>query len=247
MGNTAELVPEREEKLKDLVDRYIREQIFQKKTLRSGDQIHERELSRVLGLSRAPVREALKQLEEQGLVVAIKFRGWFVADFLAEDLQEINKIRALLEYNLFQSILSRGGPSDRDLKKAVLINKKLERILNSDLSREERSFEFAELEMEFHLFLYSLAGDGCRWTRKILTNISYQIRCGLHQWVYEEDQMRMGIKSHENLIEYLRRKDTNSLSELLFSRLKILPGAERIKRANFAAGDTIQTEEEYAP
>ena len=63
MKKAAELAPEREEKLKDLVDRYIREQIFQKKNLRSGDQRHERELSRVLGLSRAPVREALKRLE----------------------------------------------------------------------------------------------------------------------------------------------------------------------------------------
>ncbi|MGI6253831.1 MAG: GntR family transcriptional regulator [Aminivibrio sp.] len=247
MRNSTEPVPEREEKLKDLVDRHIREQIFQKKTLRSGDQIHERELARMLGLSRAPVREALKQLEEQGLVEAIKYRGWFVAEFLAEDLQEINKIRALLEYNLFLFILSRGGVSDRDLKKATGLNRKLEQILNSNLSKEEQSFEFAEQEMEFHFFLYSLAGDGCRWTRKILTNISYQIRCGLHQWIYDTDQMRMGIKSHDNLIKYLRRKDKDSLSELLFSRLKILPGAERFKRASCIAGDTIQIEEEYAP
>lgn len=244
MINGADLVIEKEEKLKDLVDRYIREQIFQKKTLRSGDQIHERELSRVLGFSRAPVREALKQLEEQGLVVAIKYRGWFVADFLAEDLQEINKIRALLEYNLFQFILSRGGVSDRDLKKASALNRKLEQILNSNLSREEQSFEFAEQEMEFHFFLYSLAGEGCRWTRKILTNISYQIRCGLHQWMYDTDQMRMGIRSHDNLLEYLRRKDTDSLSELLFSRLKILPGTDRFKRAEHVSGDIIQIEEE---
>lgn len=246
MKKAAEFAPEREEKLKDLVDRYIREQIFQKKNLRPGDQIHERELSRVLGLSRAPVREALKQLEEQGLVVAIKYRGWFVADFLAEDLQEINKIRALLEYNLFQFILSRGGIPDEDLDRAALLNRNLGLILDADLPREEKSFEFAEQEMEFHLFLYSLAGNGCRWTRKILTNISYQIRCSLHQWVYDEDQMRTGIRSHENLIEYLRRKDADSLSELLFSRLKILPGAERIKRAEFVSGDTIQIEEEYA-
>ena len=54
------------ENLKDIAIDYIRERIFEQRTLRCGEQVNERELSRTLCLSRAPIREALKELEEQG-------------------------------------------------------------------------------------------------------------------------------------------------------------------------------------
>ncbi len=211
------------EKLKERVDRYVREQIFQKRTLCCGDRIHERELARTLGLSRAPIREALKELEEQGLVVAVKYRGWFVADFLEEEVREINKIRTLLEYNLFEFLLSRGGPSEEELARAEELNRRLEEILRSDDPEETKSFEFAEREMDFHLFLYSLPKEGCFWTKKMLINISYQIRCTLHRWIYQAEQMKEGIDAHAMLIRSLREKDRTALRQSLFKRLDIAP------------------------
>lgn len=215
------------EKLKERVDRYIREQIFQKRTLSCGDRIHERELARILGLSRAPIREALKELEEQGLVVAVKYRGWFVADFLEEEVREINKIRTLLEYNLFEFLLSQGGPSEEELIRAEELNRRLEEIFRSDASEETRSFEFAEREMDFHLFLYSLPKEGCYWTKKMLINLSYQIQCTLHRWVYQEEQMKAGIDSHAMLIHSLRTRDRTALRQSLFKRLDIAPWLDR--------------------
>lgn len=211
------------EKLKERVDRYIREQIFQKRTLCCGDRIHERELARTLGLSRAPIREALKELEAQGLVVAVKYRGWFVADFLEEEVREINKIRTLLEYNLFEFLLSRGGPKEEELIRAEQLNRRLEELLRSDDPEETKSFEFAEREMDFHLFLYSLPKEECYWTKKLLVNISYQIRCTLHRWVYPEERMRAGINSHTMLIDSLRRRDRTALRQSLFKRLDMAP------------------------
>ncbi|NLL37733.1 MAG: GntR family transcriptional regulator [Fretibacterium sp.] len=217
------LAADSDEKLKERVDRYIREQIFQKRTLRCGDRIHERELARTLGLSRTPIREALKELEEQGLVVAVKYRGWFVADFHEEEVQEINKIRTLLEYNLFEFLLSRGGLKQEDLLRAEELNRRLEEVLCSDEPEETKSFEFAEREMDFHLFLYSLPKEGCYWTKKLLLNISYQIRCTLHRWVYQEEQMRIGINSHTMLINSLKKGDRAALRQSLFKRLDIAP------------------------
>ena len=100
------VLPAETPKLKESVVEYLREQIFKKRALTSGDRIHERELSRLLGVSRAPIREALKELEEQGLVVSEKYRGWFVANFHEEEFFEINKLRSLLEYSLLETVLT---------------------------------------------------------------------------------------------------------------------------------------------
>lgn len=205
--------------LKEMVDRYIREEIFERRTLGCGDQINERELSRILGVSRAPVREALKGLEEQGLVAAVKYRGWFVEDFLEEDLREINRLRTLLEHNLFETLAALGSPSDEELAKVSSFNHKLEEVLTMDIPFERRVFEFAEREMDFHFCLYSLAGDNCVWTTKMLRNLSYQIRCGFHRWFCDERQMAYAVESHGMLIEYLRKRNLSGLRELLYTRL----------------------------
>ena len=96
------------ENLKDIAIDYIRERIFEQRTLRCGEQVNERELSRTLCLSRAPIREALKELEEQGLIVSVKYKGWFVADFREEDILEINRLRTLLEHNILEAVVAAG-------------------------------------------------------------------------------------------------------------------------------------------
>jgi len=205
--------------LKGLVISHIRDKIFKNRILCCGDQVSERELSRILGISRAPIREALKELEEQGLIVSVKYRGWFVADFREQEFFEINKLRTLLEHSLFESIIALGGPSDEELDRAEALNKELRMIMESSLQGDEKGFEFAEKEMAFHMHLHSLAKDDCYWTKKMLRNLSYQIGCSFHRWLYKEWQMKASVESHERLIQCLRKKDVDNLYELLFQRL----------------------------
>jgi DNA-binding GntR family transcriptional regulator len=62
-----------------------------------GQQIVQETLSATLGVSRVPIREALRVLEGEGQVVHFPNRGYFVADLSVEDLKEVYRIRALLE------------------------------------------------------------------------------------------------------------------------------------------------------
>ena len=66
-------------------------------TIRPGERLGEMELSRQFGVSRTPVREALRRLTAEGLVVAQRNRGARVAEWSLTDLQEIYEIRARLE------------------------------------------------------------------------------------------------------------------------------------------------------
>jgi DNA-binding GntR family transcriptional regulator len=66
-------------------------------TFPPGSQLREVHLADELGVSRAPLREALHRLEQEGLVVRIKFRGAFVAEISPRVAREIAALRAVLE------------------------------------------------------------------------------------------------------------------------------------------------------
>src|SRR5262245_15772488 len=74
----------------------LSEAIFSGK-IKPGERLNESQLSRELKISRAPIREALQQLEEQGLVVNHARRGMFVVHLEAADIEKINSVRLILE------------------------------------------------------------------------------------------------------------------------------------------------------
>src|SRR5512141_2804217 len=65
--------------------------------LRPGDRLMEADIAREMGISRGPVREALRQLEQEGLVISYPHRGTFVASLAADEASEIYVMRAVLE------------------------------------------------------------------------------------------------------------------------------------------------------
>ena len=73
---------------------------------RKGDQIVERDIAEELNVSRSPVREALKELEHQGIVVAKPRVGWFVAKHTEKELREIMEVRTMLELRVFEDLIT---------------------------------------------------------------------------------------------------------------------------------------------
>ena len=69
------------------------------------DAIVEQDISNHLGISRTPVREALKLLEAEGLVTHIRSRGTFVKEITAQDIEEIMELRILFEKTALKSAI----------------------------------------------------------------------------------------------------------------------------------------------
>jgi len=80
--------------------------------LRPGDHLGENEIAKQMGVSRAPVREAIRRLEQEGLVESVPFRGVHVADVSEEDLDEIYQVRAMLEGYAIRRVATRLEPQD---------------------------------------------------------------------------------------------------------------------------------------
>ena len=82
--------------LRDVVFQTLRNAIL-KGELKPGERLMEIQLAQKLGVSRTPVREALRKLELEGLVIMIPRRGAIVADITIQDLNDVLEVREALE------------------------------------------------------------------------------------------------------------------------------------------------------
>ena len=129
--------------LRDIVVERLRAMIAQGK-LRGGDWLRQAALSAELGISYTPVREALKQLEAEGLVEHVPYRGARVVDFRLEDVLDVYAIRLVLEAQAAASAAQRITAAELAELRALH-----ERM--SDLHGAEALAEVRELNERFHL------------------------------------------------------------------------------------------------
>ena len=130
--------------LRELVQRALFEDILHNK-YRPGDRLVETELAAAYGVSRAPVREAIRALEEQGLLRSISNKGVVVSRPSPREIREVYEIRFELE-----SMGARlGAPNLTDEHLA-----QMERLASEMNEVFEEPREWLRLNNEFHLILY---------------------------------------------------------------------------------------------
>lgn len=117
--------------------------------LGSGERLVERDLADTFGVSRIPLREAIQQLEREGLVEIFRNRGAVVRTMTGSDVSEIYDLRTLLEGDAIYRSVKR--MDDETLARAELVH----RLLGSASTKARQG----ELNREFHELLYSQCGN----------------------------------------------------------------------------------------
>ncbi len=138
--------------LAELAVRRLRAEILSG-TLAPGERLVEEHLTRRFGISRAPLREALRLLGEQGLVEHLPRRGVRVSALSARDVDELFSLRDVLERFAMGLALSGGGPPSSRIPELTEALAQLE-----DATRRADPIGRAEAHRRFHLALVSLAG-----------------------------------------------------------------------------------------
>lgn len=134
---------------KDIIRDAIYEAIVQGQLL-PGERIKELDWAKAYGASQAPVREAIRDLEARGVVVAIPFKGAFVREMTVKDLKDIHKIRAGIEGIALKAAIRKASEKDVESVRQILENMVW-------LASEGKNEEFMDEDIHFHQKIVELA------------------------------------------------------------------------------------------
>ena len=171
-----------------------------------GERLVQDELAAAIGVSRMPVREALRKLEIEGLIVMEPHRGAVVKTLSADEVEEVYVLRSQLErLALVQSIQ---GMTDEDIQKLEQLHKIMEETEVVSL--------FVKTNIEFHQVLL------CRCPWKRLLGFIDTLWTGLPQQTpyILKDQMVLSNREHREIIEAIKRGDAEQAGEILSAHIR---------------------------
>jgi DNA-binding GntR family transcriptional regulator len=171
-----------------------------------GDRLVERDLATELGASRVPVREALRALAAEGLVVP-RPRSWAtVREFTERDLSDLHEVRSALELTTFRLAAERRTDAEAvDLHRIVEVG--LAAARSGDRVRARAA------SADFHERAVEIAGN------RLLAEIELQLR-GRLRWLYgQHDDLLTVAAEHRRLAEAITAQDVEALPSLVDAHL----------------------------
>ncbi len=151
--------------LREVVSETLR-QAIKDGVLKPGERLMEIQLAEELGVSRTPIREAIRKLELEGFVVMIPRRGTYVADISLKDIAQVFEIRSALEGLAASLAAERITPDELEYLERVLVE------INEYIDNDEFD-KIVDADIRFHEALYQAS----RNTRlvEILNNLREQM------------------------------------------------------------------------
>ena len=169
--------------------------------LKPGDKLTEQELCKAYGVSRTPVREALRQLEADGLVENILNRGAFVVGMSEQDYEDMFELRKAYEVQA--------------VKWAI------ERITEEEMDRLEETFEFMEfytlrndidkmltINSGFHQVIYEASHN--RMLKKLLSSYQNYLKYTGIESAYDDDYLTTVLEEHRAIFKAFKDKDVKA-------------------------------------
>lgn len=191
-----------------MVAEVLREAIL-RGILTAGQQLRQDEIARELGVSHIPVREALRQLEAEGLVRLRPYRGFEVSELSPEEVKELYEIRIPLECQALK--LAIPHLTDQDMERAA-------RILDA-IDAEQDPSRWSQLNTEFHAVLYAPS------RRQRLLNLIRTLRTNVERYlrlyISVMHRKHYSQKEHRKILEAVRRRDTAGAVAALEEHLDI--------------------------
>lgn len=209
------LAPLRASTLRENVAELLIEAILSGK-FRPGDRLNESALSRQLQVSRAPIREALHRIEEQGLVVNHSRRGMFVVNLSEEDVHKINALRVVLEAEALALCRRRMNPA---------FGRKLLQLLGR-MERAEpmAALEAVRLDLDFHRTIWSNTGN--EFLERTLVSLTSPLFADALVRKQGAATMRMILDSHRPLFDYLQGlPDEAEARRVVYAHVSLRTGA----------------------
>lgn len=204
--------------LTDEIADIIRERIL-KGEYRIGEKIKENQIATELKVSRTPIREAFKQLENEGLIDYIPNRGCFAKGFTKQDIEDIYAVRKALEVLAVEWAVSRITPEEiRELKAQS-------DLMEFYITRKD-SKKVLEINTDFHDIIYNAAGS--RFMAQVLRSYKEYIEQTRKVLFSDPNSLTEVFKEHEAILKAIEKGDAEEAKEAM---ARHLDGSKR--RATF--------------
>jgi len=176
-----------------------------------GARLNESKLARQFGVSRIPVREALMQLQEQGLVMNHPRRGMFVNTLTEEDIQKINSVRIVLESEAIKLCRAKLTPG-MDTKLSGIVQRMEAWNPGSEL-------DGVALDLEFHRTVWSYSGN--TWLEKSLNSLVPAVMAHHALDGISHELIRWRLNHHRSLLDVIRGNSRQSPEEAILVHLRM--------------------------
>lgn len=196
--------------LRDVVFNTLRKAIL-KGELKPGERLMEIALAERLGVSRTPVREAMRKLELEGLVVMIPRRGAQVANITEKDLNDVLEVRIALENLTIENACTR--MTEEQLSQLWEAAKVFERTM-----ADGTLVKLAEADVAFHEVIYQSSDN--RRLNQVLNNLREQIYRYRVEYLKDEETRNLLVKEHEELYEAIKARDVKTAQEISFRHIE---------------------------
>ncbi len=179
--------------------------------LKPGEQINEKMLAERNGVSRGPIREACRRLEQAGLVEIIINRGAFVRKISSEYAEELCDIRVVLA--VFAGQLAVKLIDDAQIEKLTVLMEKIENAAHAG-----RLSEYIKLNTEFHTLILAITGNGK--LMEIYSGINKELKlCRWYAFTKDPD-LEEALRAHRSIVEALSARDVAQISIAMEDHLK---------------------------
>ncbi|HCZ07014.1 MAG TPA: hypothetical protein DHV12_07795 [Thermotogae bacterium] len=177
-------------------------------SLPPGTKIEINKITKKLGVSPTPVREAIHKLIQRGLVVARPYTGFFVVRLSPKDVEELFDLRKALELLAMRYVMQ-----DLDEQKVEHLLYKIDRLIEK-ASNEELIEGVREFDEEFHLkFLIGTSGN--RWLTKMANGVIDLVKMTTRMTL----NPHVACKEHKDILEAMRAKKPELAGSLLEKHL----------------------------
>lgn len=216
------------ESLRGKVFEKLRNDILRGK-YKKGDELVECTIGKEMGVSRTPVREAIRQLELEGLVQLIPNKGAFVTGISSKDVMDMYLIRAKLE-GLCAAMAAEHVTEEQ-------LEKMEETILLSDFHAEKGNFEqVCQQDGEFHKLLYEASGS--RILAHTLLDFHQYLQRVRMASVRQRKRTQPSTREHKEILEAIRKKDAAAADRAAYQH--IVNTIENLK--NFSLDEVLKEE-----
>ena len=175
----------------------LRQRIF-KRELEPGSWIDELKLAEEYGISRTPLREALKVLAAEGLVTMKVRRGAYVTEVSEKDLADVYHLLSLLESDAAGVVAERASDAQRAELQALHAD------LEAALPDRDRFFAVNE---QFHMRLLEMADN--RWRQQMVADLRKVMKLNRHSSLFKSGRIEESLAEHRAVMSALLARDAN--------------------------------------